>query len=207
MIFNFECVALNAASAIRAQRVHRVCLSFFSQTGGCARTPTGDVNRTFNVRSMTISTSFILLYMHPLFFWGSLCCRNAALCSVFSRWNGWIGSGVVASLITDWPCGIYIIMAGWPRSIQKLYTSHPFTIENKQAALSPKWVCLLWKDTKGFVVQRNCFVGSLQQLGCCCGGGETKVLIGKWGTSPFPPSMHRHVFDCWNVHNYTPATT
>lgn len=117
VILTFECVVSVPAAQYEPSRVHRVCLSFFSQTLQMCRMPTGDVKHTFNVRSMTISASFILLYMYPPFS-VDLCAAGTLLCAqFFSRWNGWIGSGVAALLITDWPCGIYIIMAGWPHSI------------------------------------------------------------------------------------------
>lgn len=45
--------------------------------------PTGDVKQMFNVRSMTISASFILLYMNSPLFSEDLCAARTLLCIRF----------------------------------------------------------------------------------------------------------------------------
>lgn len=97
----------------------------------------------------------------PLFFRGSLCGRNAALCSVFSRCNGWIGSGVVASLITDWPSGIYIIMAGWPHSI------HSFTPHTHSLLKINRLHCLLNGPVCSEKIPKVLWLNATVLLACC----------------------------------------
>lgn len=141
-------------------QVHWVCLSFFGEILRMCHLA-GRWHKAHIICEINDSQSLVLSFASPRFFRGSLCGRNAALYSVFSRWNGWIGSGVAASLITGWPSGIYIIMAGWPHSIHS-FTPHTHSLLNIN-----RLHCLLNGPVCSEKIPKVLWLNATVLLACC----------------------------------------